>query len=193
MSALIRSFLRRRLAPVIALLLPAVAAPCLAADAAVAPPAATERSSPSVHGDAIAGNWLVHSQDAIIHIEAAPGTSPVRYVGRIAWLQDGYFTAADGPALDGKPLTDIHNSESDKRTRPLLGLTLLWDLSFNGREWTGGRVYNSDNGHSYDCTVHLVDADHLRLHGYLGMPLLGGSTIWTRVTTVPPMAPAPGK
>lgn len=132
-------------------------------------------------GDALIGDWLVESRDATIRIYGAGSGDDRHYDGRIVWLKDDHYHDDDGPELAGKPVMDLHNPEADKRQRPLLGLPLLWDLRYKNGEWSEGRVYNADNGHSYRCTIRLIDADHLRLRGYLGIPLLGGSTTWTRV------------
>ena len=37
------------------------------------------------------------------------------------------------------------------------------------------------SGKWYDCNLWLADADHLKVHGYIGVPLLGKTTTWTRV------------
>ena len=136
--------------------------------------------------DTIIGTWLVDSRDAVIRIDGVGDGNSRRYVGHIAWIQDDHYHAEDGPALDGKPVVDLNNPDPAQRNQPLLGLRLLWDLRYEQSHWIGGRIYDSDNGHIFDCTVQLKDADHLRLHAYvLHLPLLGGSTIWTR-STVPP-------
>ena len=62
-------------------------------------------------------------------------------------------------------------------------MRLLWGLHFDGKDtWQDGRVYDSDDGHTYHCHVHMEDPDHLRLRGYVGFSLLGGSTVWTRTS-----------
>lgn len=149
--------------------------------------AAADAPSP----DALIGDWLVDSRDAIIHIDGIGAGSSRRYVGHIAWLRDARYLPEDGPALEGKPLMDLNNPDPALRSQPLLGLRLLWDLRFEDDRWIGGRVYDSDNGHTFDCTVQMADADHLRLHAYvLHLTLLGGSTVWTRTGLPTPSLPA---
>ncbi len=142
--------------------------------------------------DAVVGDWLVDSHDAIIRIEGFGEGPARRYVGHILWLKDERYHAEDGPALDGKPLMDLNNPDPAQRSQPLLGLRLLWDLRRDDDHWIGGRVYDADNGHTFDCTVQMKDADHLKLHAYiLHLSLLGGSTVWTRTNQPPPALPAP--
>jgi uncharacterized protein (DUF2147 family) len=158
--------------------------------AAVASPIVAHAGDKPPAADAIVGDWLVESRDAGIRIAAA-GTAPERhYGGHIVWLKDERYKAEDGPDLAGKPIMDLNNPDHSKRNRPLLGLPLLWDLHFEHGMWTEGRVYNSDDGHTYRCTIRLIDADHLRLHGYVGIQLLGGNTTWTRVSLPPAAASA---
>lgn len=145
----------------------------------------------SLPADALIGNWLVDSRDAIIHIDGIGNGTSRRYVGHISWLKDDHYLPEDGPALNGKPLMDQNNPDPALRSQTLLGLRLLWDLRYEDDGWIGGRVYDSDNGHTFDCTVQLKDVDHLRLHAYvLHVTLFGGSTIWTRVQAPQPDEPA---
>jgi uncharacterized protein (DUF2147 family) len=135
--------------------------------------------------DRILGDWMVDSRDAIVRIEGHGSGDQRRYAGRIVWLKDDHYHPADGAALDGRPVMDLHNPDPALRSRPLLGIRLVWDLRYDGELWTDGHVYNSDNGQTYGCLVRLVDDDHLKLRGFIGIPLFGGSTIWTRVSDLP--------
>jgi len=134
--------------------------------------------------DGIVGDWLVESADAVIRIER----HGERYEGTIAWQLHDTYGPEDGPELDGKPAVDRHNPDPALRSRTLNGLRLLWDLRYDAenQEWSGGRVYDSDNGHIFRCQMRLLDADHIRLRGYVGITLLGGSSTWTRITKIPP-------
>jgi len=134
--------------------------------------------------DAIVGDWLVASGDAVIRI-ARNGNS---YDGHIVWQLHDTYGPEDGPELDGKPVVDRHNSDPTQRSRTLNGLRLLWDLHYDpeNQEWNGGRVYDADNGHTFSCQMWIVDADHLKLRGYFGISLIGGASIWTRTRKIPP-------
>ncbi len=97
-----------------------------------------------------------------------------RLCGRIAWLRQPN-------GKDGTLSLDDKNPDPAKRTQPILGLTMLWGLKQTGpREWTGGRVYNPDDGSSYGAQLTLQPDGRLTIRGYLGVPLLGGSETWTR-------------
>ncbi|WP_019467242.1 DUF2147 domain-containing protein [Dyella japonica] len=127
---------------------------------------------------AIEGDWLVASRDAIIRIEAQGDT----FIGTIVWQLHDTYGPEDGPELNGKIVTDRHNPDPALRSRPLTGLRLLWGLHYDAdaQAWVDGFVYNADNGKQYHCEVHVPAPDRLVLRGYIGIPLLGGSTTWTR-------------
>ncbi len=50
-----------------------------------------------------------------------------------------------------------------------------------GNKWTGGRLYDPKNGHTYSGEMVLVSPDRLRLKGYFLIPLFGKTTTWDRV------------
>lgn len=133
--------------------------------------------------DAIAGFWKTAGGGAIIRIEATQG----RFPGHIVWLQQDHYPADDKQGMGGQAIVDRHNPDPDKRDRPVVGLQMIKDLDYhvsdNDRvEWTNGRVYDADRGRWFDCYVWLADRDHLKLHGYIGIRVLGRTTTWTRVT-----------
>lgn len=131
---------------------------------------------------AITGFWQTAGGGAVIRIEAADG----RFPGRIVWLQQDHYPADDKQGMGGQAIVDRHNSDPDKRNRPVIGLQMIKDLDYhvsdNDRaEWTDGRIYDTDRGRWFDCYIWLADPDHLKLHGYVGMRALGRTTTWTRV------------
>jgi uncharacterized protein (DUF2147 family) len=138
--------------------------------------------SPAAAG--IVGDWLVDSRDAVIHIERVGD----QYQGYIRWQLHDRYGPEDGPALNGKIVTDRNNPNPALREQPLTGLRLLTGLRYDARtnKWTGGRVYNSDNGKTYNCLVRLLSPDRLQLRGYIGISLFGGNTVWSRVTMTTP-------
>jgi uncharacterized protein (DUF2147 family) len=135
--------------------------------------------------DGIVGNWLVETRDAVIHFSRGADGS---IEGRIAWQLHNRYDATDGPDWDGKIVVDRHNPDPALRSRPLDNMLMIWGLRFNpdDQEWSNGHVYSADDGHTYRCLIRLKDPDHLYLRGYFGITLLGGSTTWTRVDSVPP-------
>jgi uncharacterized protein (DUF2147 family) len=136
----------------------------------------------------IVGDWLVQSRDAVIRVERVGD----EYEGHIVWQLHDTYGPEDGAELKGKTVTDRKNPDPALRSRPLTGLRLLWGLRYDpdSGEWLDGRVYDSDNGKVYHCQIRLLSDDKLSLRGYIGISLLGGNTVWTRVNG--PLPP-PGK
>jgi uncharacterized protein (DUF2147 family) len=137
---------------------------------------------------AIVGDWLVDSRDAVIRIEQVGD----EYQGTILWQLHDTYGPEDGPQLNGKTVTDRKNPDPALRSHPLTGLRLLTGLRFDpdSRKWKGGRVYNADNGRTYNCLVRMLGPNRLQLHGYIGISLFGGNTVWSRVSM---RTPAPGE
>ncbi|WP_158543280.1 DUF2147 domain-containing protein [Dyella psychrodurans] len=148
--------------------------PCAADDSVADLPAAA----------GIVGDWLVESKDAVIRIERVGD----EYQGYILWQLHDTYGPEDGPELNGKIVTDRNDPDPTLRSRPLTGLRLLKGLRYDmaDNKWIGGRVYNSENGKTYNCVVRLPNPSRLVLRGYIGIPLLGGNTTWTRVTMKSP-------
>lgn len=81
----------------------------------------------------------------------------------------------------GLPLVDLKNRNAKLRKRPLLRLTVLRGLRRSSTNlWTGGKIYNPDDGVDYLAQMSIHNGT-LRVHAYVVMPALGQTLIWTRV------------
>jgi hypothetical protein len=63
---------------------------------------------------------------------------------------------------------------------------LLGMRADGARQWTG-RIYNSEDGQTYDGHIRLTGPDTLRVEGCVFGFLCGGET-WTRAATAPAVA-----
>lgn len=83
--------------------------------------------------------------------------------------------------LPGNPRQlDVRNSDAKLRTRPLKGLTMLSGFTGGPPRWTGGKVYNPEDGRTYSGRIELVDANTLKLTG-CALAVFCRSQSWTRV------------
>ncbi|HEY7871878.1 MAG TPA: DUF2147 domain-containing protein, partial [Rudaea sp.] len=74
------------------------------------------------------------------------------------------------------------NCAGERRNQPVLGMTILWNFRRDGDHWDGGEVLDPESGDVYRAILHQRnDGKTLDVHGYIGLPLLGRSQIWTRV------------
>jgi uncharacterized protein (DUF2147 family) len=104
-----------------------------------------------------------------------------KYCGRIVWLKEAYYPADDDGGMAGRPIVDRENRNPDLRTRPLMGLQIVEGLTYVGKNvWEKGTIYNPDDGKIYKCKMTLSAPTRLEVRGFIGIPLLGGTSIWTR-------------
>ena len=88
-------------------------------------------------------------------------------------------TLADAPDLQREPdARDTRNRDPAKRARPLKGVTLLSGFSGGPTRWTGGTIYNPEDGRTYRSELTLADPSTLKVKGCFG-PICRTQT-WTR-------------
>jgi len=123
--------------------------------------------------DALLGIWLTEEKNSQVEITK---TSNGQFVGRIVWLNEPLNE-------DGKPKTDKENPNASQRNQRLLGLQILKGFTYdaNKKEWTGGTIYDPDNGKTYSAFMKLDGNNTMVLRGYvMGMRMLGRNSTWTR-------------
>jgi len=120
----------------------------------------------------ITGVWLNQDQDAKIKIYASYG----KFYGMITWLKE-----PNDPET-GKPKVDKHNPDTKNKSRAILNLVILKDLTFDAddQEWSDGEVYDPKSGNTYSLSCSLKDKNTMELRGYLGISLFGRTDTWTR-------------
>jgi len=135
-------------------------------------------SATTFRADDITGVWEVQAGDGHIEIVRCGDT----YCGSIVWLKEPVYPLNDPGGMPGKPLVDRENPRKELRGRPLVGLQMMAGYIFRGNNlWDAGNIYNTENGRTYRGRISLKSRDVLELRGYIGIPLLGGSTLWKRV------------
>jgi len=126
----------------------------LAATAAAATPPA----------DAIEGVWLTAAEDGYVQIFETGGVYHGKIVG----------------APDLQPRKDAHNPDPAKRDEPLLGRRILKGFIYDDGQWSGGTIYDPDNGKTYKAKMWLPDTRTLEMRGFVGISLFGRTETWTR-------------
>lgn len=74
---------------------------------------------------------------------------------------------------------DTENPDPAKRSRPTLGMPVLFAMKQTRPNLWEGEVYNAQNGRTYSASISLIDADTLRIQGCVLGFLCGGEN-WTR-------------
>jgi len=113
--------------------------------------------------------WYNEEKTAKISITKDPDG---KFIGKIVWLKE--------PNKDGKPKTDINNSDKSKQNTPILGLTILSGFKKNGEYgYEDGIIYDPKNGKTYSCKI-TREGNKLNVRGYVGFSLFGRTTVWTK-------------
>jgi uncharacterized protein (DUF2147 family) len=113
--------------------------------------------------ESVLGEWLSENKDAKINIYK----QNAKLFGKIIWVQ----------TADAK---DDNNPNPELRNKPLIGLVMLSNFEADGKDtWTGGKIYDPESGKTYSCNMKQKGKS-LQLHGYVGLPMFGRTSVWTR-------------
>jgi uncharacterized protein (DUF2147 family) len=117
----------------------------------------------------VEGRWLTQEGDGWIRIQIVGDSLK----GSVAGSPD--------PKQREEREFDDRNPDPNLRTRRLEGLTIMTGFSYDGDgRWSGGTVYDPNSGKTYKCTVKQLDANTLKIRGFIGISLFGRSETWTR-------------
>lgn len=140
-------------------------------------PASTHAQSKA---DKIVGYFLTFDDETGAEksqIQITKGTNG-KYYGKIVWLKE--------PTKNGKAKVDDKNPDPKLQNRPIMGLQILKDFTYNAGddEWSGGTIYNPSSGKTYDCYMHFETAGRLKIRGYIGASWmgLGKTAYWAKET-----------
>lgn len=91
-----------------------------------------------------------------------------RLSGKVVWLKE-------------TGIKDAKNPDPELRSRPIIGIVNLTGfVSKDGKSWTGGKIYDPESGKTYSSKITIVNDRELDVRGYIGSPLLGRTTRFTR-------------
>src|ERR1051326_718140 len=93
-----------------------------------------------------------------------------KYVGKLVWMKH-------------PERKDTMNPDISKRNQKLLGSILAYGLIYDGKDkWTGGFVYDATKGKTFQCEMMRDEKGNVEMRGYIGVPLLGVSEFFTKVS-----------
>jgi len=107
-----------------------------------------------------------------------------------AWF---YFTEVDGlyqgrlvkmfkQPGDQTLVTICSKCEGKQKDAPMLGLTIIKDMRRDGKKYDSGTILDPRDGRVYHAQMEISpDGQKLSVRGYLGIPLLGQTQVWTRL------------
>ena len=105
-----------------------------------------------------------------------------KYYGKIVSLKEPDWPANDEKGMAGQPKNDRNNPSPRLRNRKIIGLCMMNDFVYAGKNhWGGGTVYDPESGKTYKGKMRLAASNRLEMRGFVGISLLGRTTVWTRV------------
>lgn len=117
--------------------------------------------------ESVLGKWRTPSRHGVVEI-ARCGES---ICGRLL-ESDGIRANPD--------LRDVNNKDTVKRTRKVKDLQMLGGFARETDRWSGGWIYNPEDGGTYKATITPTDGKTLKLKGCIVWPLCKTQT-WTRL------------
>ena len=121
----------------------------------------------AVSPDSAIGRWRTETRNGVVEVERCGASICGKLVS-----SDGLRTNPD--------MRDINNKDANLRSRKLMNLQVISGFTRDADGWSGGSIYNGEDGGTYKATVTPIDADHLKVKGCIIWPLCKSQT-WTRI------------
>lgn len=112
------------------------------------------------------GLWLTQAEDAHIEVTDCGDGTPC---GSLVWV-DPIVTHEE---------VDARNANKLLRTRPLIGVPIVWGYTRGRKAWRSGHIYNPEDGKTFKSTMRLQKNGTLKVKGCLGSLCI--TNIWTPV------------
>jgi uncharacterized protein (DUF2147 family) len=116
------------------------------------------------------GVWLTQGGKARVRI----GPCGSALCGTIIGLKE------PNDAETGRPKWDKFNSDPSKRSRPIVGIQVVYGLMPMGADKWKGEVYNAEDGKTYSGFLTLTGDNSLKLEGCALGGLICKAQTWTR-------------
>jgi uncharacterized protein (DUF2147 family) len=135
----------------------------------------------SAQQGSVTGTWLTASGVAQVRIGPCSDASAGPICGYIVNLINP--KGPDGQVVAPDAATDYRNENPALRSRKVIGMPLIWGFkkTADPNAFEDGKIYNGENGKTYNANISLQPDGKLRLRGYVGTPMFGETQLWTRV------------
>jgi uncharacterized protein (DUF2147 family) len=96
-------------------------------------------------------------------------------------LYEGRFVKMFKQPGEQQVILTCQKCTGDQKDALMMGLTIVKGMKRNGAKYAGGTILDPRDGTVYHAQMELsADGQQLFVRGYLGIPLLGQTQIWTR-------------
>ena len=123
----------------------------------------------TVNGQSIIGKWVTYDDE----------TNEKKGVVEIYKMNNLYF-AKIVKNYSGEKDAICEACEGTKKNKLILGLVIIEDLKKNGSIYEGGTILDPETGDTYSCSLELINANKLKVRGYLGFSIFGRTQYWRR-------------
>lgn len=126
-----------------------------------------------VPADKIIGIWESVESNPKLKFEIFK--SGEKYLGKLLYASNMF--EADGKT----PKKDFKNPNKKLQSRSRQGIININNLQYQEGEYTGGTLYNPEEGRNYSVKAQLKNANELDFRGYIGVSLLGKTMKFKRI------------
>jgi uncharacterized protein (DUF2147 family) len=118
-------------------------------------------------GDSILHTWQTREKDGKIQMLKTGNT----YYAKMIYGKQLF--EADGKTYK----RDVHNPDPALRDRELKDYVLITGLTYQDGKWTGGKIYNFQDGNSYDVLIE-IQGSVMNMRVYKGVTMFGKTLKW---------------
>jgi uncharacterized protein (DUF2147 family) len=132
----------------------------------------------SVKANRICGKWQSTEKNLIVEVYPYKNT----FRAKMVW-----FTGGVSKSKPMETITDIKNPDPALRSRKVLGLDVVENLTYNPKSdsWEGGKIYEVQSGKYWSAAAYIDKTGLLKVKGYWKVKLLGKTMTFKRVTAKP--------
>jgi len=123
----------------------------------------------TINAQTIVGQWETYDDE----------TNEKKGLIEIYKTNDTYYAKIIETYVEGSPGI-CTRCEGAKKDQPIKGLVIIEGLKKDDDEFNGGTILDPENGKTYKCYLQLIEANKLKVRGYLGFALLGRTQYWRR-------------
>lgn len=70
--------------------------------------------------------------------------------------------------------------KDERKDQRVLGMVIIDGLKKDGDEYNGAKILDPERGKEYRCYIKLIEANKLKVRGYIGFSIFGRTQYWYR-------------
>jgi uncharacterized protein (DUF2147 family) len=128
----------------------------------------------NINANRICGKWQSSESNLIVEVYPYKNTFKAKMV---------YFTGGVTKAKPMETITDVKNPDPALRSRKVLGLDVVENLTYNAgsNTWEGGKIYEVQSGKYWSAAATIDKTGLLKVKGYWKVKLLGKTMTFKRI------------